>query len=109
MKSSVIINGTEVGLLSTVEINQPWFSGLFEPSPAFTQHREIFTKLDHAYRDKQYQEVDRLGREVAELHVQIVSADGRISFATHRDTGATAPMTCVRFDVRFEAGIMSWR
>ena len=109
MKPKVVINGTSVGSVSAVEVDQPWFSGLFEPLPAFATYGDLFTKLNHAYRDKRYEEVDRLDRDVSRLHVQIVEPDGRVSFATHRDVNATTPMTCVRFDVRFETGIMSWR
>jgi hypothetical protein len=109
MKYTVSINGTVVGFLSTIEVDQPWFSGLFEPLPSFDTYRALFTDLRHAFRDERYEDADALSRQVDGLDIQIGVPDGRVLYATHAHRDAPASITCVRFDVRFESGIMSWR
>ena len=109
MKTTVVIDGTLVGYLSEIEVNQPWFSGLFKPLPSFDIYHDLFTQLRLAYRDERHKEADRLFSEVDHLDIRIVEPTGQISFSTKPNIGASQLITCVGFDLRFEMGIMSWR
>ena len=109
MKSTVMINGTLVGVLSCIEVDQPWFSALFLPIPAFDCFRALFSDLRQAQLDNKNEVVNYLNGETDRLHIQIVDADGRVIYSTRPQATSLRGMTCVCFDMQFDAGIMSWR
>jgi hypothetical protein len=109
VNSTVFINGTAVGSLSAVDIDQPWFFGRFMPAPGFAHYRDLFTRLHHAWIEKRWVEVDQLSRQAEELDVQIVEPDGSIRYATRQAAAAMARIACVGFGKHGGAEVMSWR